>query len=168
MKQSKPSLEPEAEPILEVPSEEENEYQEKWQRALAETENLRKRHEQERVNWSKFALNDFLSELLPVLDNFDRATEHVPAELQNSPWVTGILYIQKNLLDTLARRGVEEIPVKVGDHLDPAKHEAIGVEEKEGEEDQVTKVVNKGYMIHDRVLRPVQVFVSQHMSNNKK
>ena len=168
MKQDK-TTEPEVEEVLEAEElSQESEYREKWQRALAETENLRKRQEVERVNWSKFALNDFLSDLLPVLDNFDRATEHVPAELQNSAWVTGILYIQKNLMDTLSRKGVEEIPVKIGDSLDPAKHEAIGVEEVEGEEDKITKVVNKGYMIHDRVLRPVQVFVSQQVTQPKE
>jgi len=129
-------------------------------RAQAEAENQRKRHEQERAQLSKFALAGFIEDLLPVIDNFYRATEHVPAEQKDSPWVTGIQYIQKNLLDVLEARGVMEIPAKKGDHFNPDMHEAIGTRD-EGEEDTILEVTNRGYKLHDRILRPTQVIVSK-------
>jgi len=138
------------------------EYKEKWQRALADLENTRKRFEQDRLNLLKYSLEGFLEELIPVLDNFDRATSHVPAEQQGSPWVTGIQYIQKNLLDVMEGRGVNIIEAKQGDAFDAGKHEAIGTKEVQNiPEDKIAEVQNKGYMLHDRVLRPVQVIVSK-------
>ena len=135
-----------------------DEYKEKWQRAVAEMENMRKRFDSDRITHNKYALESFIEELLPVVDNFYRATEHVPVELQNSPWVTGIMYIQKNLLDVLEHRGVKEIEVKPGRVFDPTKHEAISmVEGTQFDEHQVAEVMNKGYMLHERVLRPAQV-----------
>jgi molecular chaperone GrpE len=145
----------------EAPVSAEPDYKDMWQRSLAELENLRKRELQERQNVSKFALKGFLEELLPVVDNFYRATEHVPAELQNSPWVSGILYIQKNLLDVMAQRGVSIIEAKPGDEFDPSHHEAIGVTESEYPEGKIAIVNGQGYMLHDRVLRPTQVTVSK-------
>jgi molecular chaperone GrpE len=135
-------------------------HREKWQRAVAEMENMRKRFESDRITHNKYALDSFIEELLPVVDNFYRATEHVPAELQNSAWVTGIMYIQKNLLDVLEHRGVKEIVANPGDSFDPAKHEAISAAEGSAfNEHQVAEIKNKGYMLHDRVLRPTQVTV---------
>ena len=144
-----------------VPSPEDD-YKEKWQRAVADADNMRKRFEVERKNHSTYALESFLEELLPVVDNFYRATEHVPVDLEKSSWVTGILYIQKNLLDVLEKEGVQEIPVKAGDSFDPHTHEAIQVEKFEDKEEGViTKVITKGYRMHERILRPAQVAVSE-------
>ncbi|MBU6389566.1 nucleotide exchange factor GrpE [Patescibacteria group bacterium] len=135
---------------------------EKWQRALADLENLRKRHELEKAQWIQYGLAKLLEELLPVVDNFYRATDHIPEDQRNSPWVTGIQYIQKNLLDVLEREGVKEIAVQPGDRFNPGRHEAIDtVETDEMEEDRIVEVKNKGYLLHERVLRPVQVTVSK-------
>ena len=140
---------------------EEPDYKDKWQRALADMENMRKRSEADRLNLSRYALEGFVEELLPVVDNFYRATEHVPAELQESAWVKGVMYIQKNMLDVLERRGITEIPANVGDSFDPAKHESIGTAELPDQaDDTITEVKNKGYMLHERVLRPSQVIIN--------
>ncbi len=139
--------------------EQQDEYKERWQRAVADLENLRKRTETERQETAKYVLKGFLEDLLPVIDNFYRATEHVPAELKDSSWVAGVLYIQKNLLDTLETRGVQEIPAQDGDSFDPAQHEGIQTIESNEQPDHTIKVINRGYRMHDRLLRPVQVAV---------
>lgn len=155
MPKQKTSETPEEQPVsIEM------DYQEKWQRAMAELENSRRRFEQEKQTLGKYALEGFIEELLPVVDNFYRATEHIPAEQADSPWVMGIQYIQKNLLDVLESKGVTEINAKEGDQFDSNKHEAIRTDETSDQsKDHTITIINKGYMLHDRVLRPVQVAV---------
>ena len=137
-------------------------YKEKWQRALAELENFRKRAEQEKQAVKQFGLQGFIEDLLPVVDNFYRATEHVPEDQKDSPWIVGIQYIQKNLLDVLEQKGVVEIPTKIGDPFDAHKHEALSSSESaEYPEDSIIGVTNRGYLLNGRVLRPVQVTVSK-------
>lgn len=144
------------------PQEEVPDYQEKWKRALAELENTRKRGEQDRESFAKYALENFLGDLLPIVDNFDRASNHIPEEQKNSAWVSGIQFIQKNLLDVLEQQGVQEIEVRPGDRFDPHLHEAIATEDQEKvPEEQIIAVKNKGYRLHDRILRPAQVVVSR-------
>lgn len=166
-----PDISEEVEEII-IPEEElssteiEPDYQEKWQRAMAELENFRRRTEAEKLELAKYAIKSLVEDLIPVVDNFYRATEHIPAEQQGSPWVAGIGYIQKNLLDALEARGVKEITAKDGDHFDASKHEAIqNPETDQSELEDTIKIINRGYMLHDRVLRPVQVAV--YSTNNK-
>lgn len=141
-------------------------YKEKWQRALADLENSRRRFEQEKANLIRYGTEGLLEDLLPVIDNFYRATEHVPEEQKNSPWVTGIQYIQKNLIDVLEGRGVKEIPAKKGDQFDASIHEAIAAEEHaELPDNSILEVKNRGYRLHEKVLRPVQVVVTTQSNN---
>ena len=141
----------------------EDDFREKWQRALADLENSRKRFDQEKQQLSKFSLASFIEELLPVVDNFDRATSHIPEEQRTLPWVTGIQYIQKNLADVLEKRGVKEIPVKIGEAFNPHHHEAIGtLESSDLPDEAIAEVKNKGYLLHERVLRPVMVIVNKY------
>ncbi len=133
-------------------------YQELYLRSVAEQENLRKRLEQEKRQFAQFALAGAVESLLPVVDNFYRATAHVPADQQNSSWLTGILHIQKQLTDILAEWGVEEIPVKAGDPFNAEVHEAIGtMESEELPEDTVAVVNQRGYKLQGKVIRPVIV-----------
>ena len=137
-------------------------YKELYQRTLADQENARRRGEQERQAFTKFALEGFVHDLLPIVDNFDRATEHVPDAQKSDPWTTGILHIQKQLTSLLEEYNVTEIPAKLGDHFDHNMHEAIGTEEQEGAaEDTIIAIKTKGYRLHDRLLRPTQVIVSK-------
>lgn len=146
-------------------SDEQPDYQALYQRALADSENLRKRFADERTLISKMAIGDLVLELLPVMDNFTRATEHVPADQQDSPWATGILYIRKQLMDILAERGVSELTANVGDRFDPQLHEAIGtVVNPEQPDDTIAEVAGVGYRLHDRVIRPVRVIVTTNES----
>jgi molecular chaperone GrpE len=140
-------------------------FQALYQRSLADLENMRKRFGDERKLLSKLAIGDLVIELLPVLDNFTRATEHVPADQKDSPWSTGILYIRKQLMDVLGNRGVSEVLARVGDTFDPEMHEAIGtVVDNDKPEDAVAEVKSHGYKLNDRIIRPVQVIVVTHES----
>lgn len=136
------------------------EYQEKWQRALADLENQRKRHEADKPLWNRMATASLIEELLPVVDNFYRALEHIPEDQKADPWVSGIMYIQKNLLDVFEQRGLKEMEVKAGDQFDPSKHEAIGTAWDENfAEDMIIEVSQRGYLLGEVVLRPARVIV---------
>jgi molecular chaperone GrpE len=148
------------EPLEQVPSEDSEvaEYKSRWQRSVADLENLRKRTELDRVMLRQSAAEGIISELLPVVDNFYRATEHVPAEQKDSAWLTGIMYIQKQLVDVLEAQGVTEIAAKDGDEFDPAVHEAISHEQNPDLDNKI-KVLFKGYTLNGKLLRPVRVTV---------
>ncbi len=129
-----------------------------WKRALADFENYKKRQLKSNDDFRKFANEDFALDILPVLDNFEAATEHVPADQTKEAWVQGVMFIQKQLKDALANRGIEELKVKVGDKVDESLHEVVKGEAK-GNSPRVKKIINKGYKIADRVIRPARVEV---------
>lgn len=152
---------------LENPSPQEEavtDYQALWLRAQADIENLRKRSDAERANLLRFGQEALMTDLLPVIDNFDRATRHIPKEQEDASWVVGIRYIQKNLMDTLTAHGVTQIATKEGDVLDSNKHEVLGITATADakQDDHIASIVDNGYMLHDRLLRPVRVTVYKH------
>lgn len=98
---------------------------EKWQRAMADFENYKKQTSKQNEEFRKYAVENVIVEILPVLDNFQSALDNIPEEEQGSGWVTGMTYIQKQLLDVLNGHGVEMMEVKVGDEFDANLHEAI-------------------------------------------
>lgn len=125
-----------------------------WKRALADLDNYRKRMQKSNEEFRKYCTEDFIMELLPVIDNFDMATEHIPAEMAKDNWVTGLMHIKNQLESVLRGRGVEPIAAKPGDPIDVNIHEVLqGGEGKE----QVKKVIKKGYRMGDRVIRAVMV-----------
>ncbi len=148
------------------------EYLDGWKRCQAEFENYKKRQAESQKELGGYLIEKLLFDIIPVLDNFRMATGHVPKEAEGSPWVTGIQYIEKQLEDALRAHGVEVIEVKEGDAFDPNIHEAIDsqqptensqqeAEEKESEEKKevVAKVLQNGYKIGGRVVRPAKVTV---------
>lgn len=146
----------------EVQSEEQPDYEALYLRALADQENARKRASVEKEQFAKFAQTGAVLDLLPVVDNFYRATEHIPEDQKGSPWLTGIMYIQKQLIDVLTQMGVEEIAAKPGDAFNSELHEAIGTAiNEEVPEDHIITIQNKGYTLHGKVIRPVQAIVSK-------
>lgn len=126
------------------------------QRERADFENFRKRVEGEKNALRKEANASLVLELLPVLDNFSRALEHIPASDKEKPWVQGILYIQKDYSNVLKNIGINEIEAKPGDKFDPAIHEAI-----EGQGEKIKKVILQGYKLNGKLLRPVKVVVGK-------
>ena len=136
-------------------------YHDLWLRSQADIENLRKRSEQERSNLLKFGQAGILEELLPIVDNFDRATKAVPADQQAAAWVVGIQYIRQNLMTVLEAHGVSLVTPEVGSSYDPQLQEALGtVFSQEVAEGHIVAVIANGYKLHDRLLKPAQVTVS--------
>lgn len=143
------------------PQVEEVDYQDKYLRAAADLENIRKRMESDRVMIRQNATISAVEEFLPVVDNFSRATEHIPEEQLALPWVAGIMHIQRQLQDSLASLGVSEIPVKAGDPFDLSIHEAVStVENSEMEPDSIVSILQVGYKLNSKVIRPARVTVS--------
>lgn len=142
---------------LEQLKQERDEFEQKFLRKTADLDNLRKRKEQEKDELRKFAHTDLLSDLLEVIDNFDRALESL--EIENDDVEEGVHMIQNQLNDLLEKYDVE--PIEAEDTpFDPHKHEGMMREEKDGlDKQRVLEVFQKGYQLHDRVLRPASVKV---------
>jgi molecular chaperone GrpE len=149
-----------AEEALEKARAEAKEANEKYVRMAAEFDNVRRRHRQEQVERLQFATAEVLTKLLPIIDNFHRALEHAPeADLQ---LVQGLNQIVRQLEEVLESEGV--VPIKaVGQKFDPAVHQAVQAEPSPEHEDEVViDELQKGYMLHNRVLRPSLVKVARN------
>jgi molecular chaperone GrpE len=137
-----------------------SEYLDGWQRARAELANARKRMERELAEERASANARLILKILPVLDDFDRAVENLPPELQGVGWVEGILLIQRKLHQILEAEGLREIAAE-GQPFDPAYHEAVAQsDDSRYPEGTVTHVARKGYLLGERVLRPALVHVA--------
>lgn len=133
-----------------------------WRRTLADFDNYKKRALEREREFNQYASEVIINEMLPVLDNFHSATEHIPEADQNSPWVMGIMYIQKQMEKVFEDNGVAEIEIKVGDEFNPETMEAMK-DENGDDKDSIKKVVKisqKGYKIKDKIMRPAKVVVS--------
>jgi len=127
-----------------------------WQRAAADYQNYKRRVEQEREEFGRLANAALIINLLPILDDLERALENVDTRLAGLTWLDGIRLIHRKFQALLEMNGVEEIPAE-GLPFDPNVHEAVMY--GEGEEGKVTTVVQKGYKLGGRVLRPAMVVV---------
>ena len=129
-------------------------------RTLAEFQNFRRRSEEQKLDVSKFANSEILRDLLPILDNFERALAASEKSQSFDSLINGITLIMNQIQAFLKKNNVEQIE-SVGKEFDPSLHEAIArVEDGEHPENTVVDEHVKGYMFHDRVLRPAQVRVA--------
>jgi molecular chaperone GrpE len=134
--------------------------QDRLLRALAETENVRRRFERTADDRVKYANEALLRDLLPVLDNFDRALAAARTSGSAANVIEGIDLIQRELLRVLERAGLSRYSA-VGQRFDPARHEAIArVVSVEAAPDTVVSETGPGYLLHGRVLRPALVAVA--------
>ena len=135
-----------------------NKYKEEYLRQVADKENLRKRLEREKNEFYQYALSNFIQEFLGVLDNFERALES--HKDSNCPDLkSGIQMIYKQLLDLLMKQGVKPIEIK-DKKFDPNYHQAFIIEESNDvDEPEVSQELQKGYLLHDRLIRPSLVKV---------
>ncbi len=134
-------------------------------RTAADFENYRKRSEKEINEIRKFAAKQLLLDFLPVMDNFERAIEHLPDSTEEpvKNMVTGIKMIKDGFLATLRRHGAEPFD-SLGKTFDPNIHEALTqMPTNEYEPGQICQVMERGYMLHDRLLRPAKVVVASAM-----
>jgi molecular chaperone GrpE len=131
-----------------------------WQRTQADFLNYKRRSEEERYAGQASATEALLRKTLGIADDLARALEHVPAEQQDSPWVEGVAAIERKLQGALETEGVTAI-VAVGEAFDPRLHEAVSMEPtSEVAEGTVTRELQKGYQLRERVLRPALVVVA--------
>ncbi|HEX7151953.1 MAG TPA: nucleotide exchange factor GrpE [Thermoanaerobaculia bacterium] len=136
---------------------ENNDLRNRYLRTLADFENYRKRTDREKADFFKYALAGTLKDILPVLDNFDRALEHAE---QGDEFHKGVSMIYKQLFDVLQRNGLRVVG-EPGVHFDPNIHEGVVREEDPSVPSHtVTAVLQKGYFLHDRLLRPALVKVA--------
>ncbi|HUP45665.1 MAG TPA: nucleotide exchange factor GrpE [Thermoanaerobaculia bacterium] len=133
------------------------EWKNRYMRTLADFENFRKRIEREKAEYFKYALAGTFKDFLPVLDNFDRALAHAE---EGDDFHKGVLLIYKQLFDILKKAGLRPIEEQ-GVAFDPNVHEAVIREENPEVSNQtVIDVMQKGYFLHDRLLRPALVKVA--------
>ena len=133
-------------------------YLNNWQRSQADFINYKKRIEQERNETVKFANATLILDLLAALDDLERALDNVTPKLAGFTWVDGIGLIYRKLQAILEGHGLTEIEA-LGQPFDPNLHEAVLY--GEGEEGKVIEELQKGYKLHDRVLRPTMVKVGK-------
>lgn len=127
-----------------------------WQRTAADFANYKRRIEQERTEGSRLANAALVINLLPVFDDLDRAVGSVDAHLAGLNWVQGIINIHQKFHRLLEAMGVTEV-VAENVQFDPSAHEAVG--NQPGEEGKVLHVVQKGYALSGKVIRPAMVIV---------
>ena len=134
------------------------ELKDRYLRAAADMDNTRKRLEREKADFLQFAQAELFKELLAILDNFERA-RRTGEEPEAKGFQEGIDLIHKQFTDLLRKRGVSALE-RADRRFDPAVHQAILTEEKEGlAEAEVGEELQKGYFLHDRLLRPALVKV---------
>lgn len=130
------------------------------QRERADAVNLRRRHE-EQINGLRTTVKaSVVRDLLPIIDNFERALKHVPQDLADNDYVKGIQGIVKQFEQTLGKMGVQKIKT-VGEHFNPHLHEAISMEDGEGDHEIVSEELQSGYTLGEEVLRHAMVRVKQ-------
>lgn len=131
------------------------------QRTKADFDNYQKRMQRERDQDFRYRHSPLLFDLLPILDNLDRAVEAAEKAGEKGPLIAGVGLVKNQFLDLLKRYGATPISAK-GQPFDPNVHQAIMQQaSSEFPENTVTQVVEQGYMMHDRVLRPAKVIVSK-------
>ena len=133
-----------------------------WQRSQADFENFAKRAEQEKSETVESANRILVLDLLPILDDFERALASMPADLDEQSWTEGIKLIYNKLKTVLETQGLAEIKA-VGEYFDPYVHEATG--QLEGEEGLIVEEIRKGYKFRDKLLRPSMVMVGRGTKN---
>jgi len=133
-----------------------------WQRARADYQNLKRRSEEQRAEWAGIAGDRLLIRVLDLADDFDLAVEHIPEDAEGSPWVEGITAIDRKLRALLEAEGIQAMEGE-GEPFDPQTQQAISYEDTDDVPDgTVIKVLQRGFTINDRVLRPSLVAVARN------
>ena len=135
----------------------------KFLRLFAEFENYKKRTTRERIELFKTASEDVMKALLPILDDFERALNHIDEDKEAEEMRKGVMLIYQKLLTTLEQKGLEAIKVKQGDPFDAEDHEAITQIPAPSDDlkGKIIDVVEKGYKLGDKVIRFPKVVIGQ-------
>ena len=140
-------------------------HHESWQRAAADFQNYKRRMEEERREVARLASASLIINLLPLIDDIERALRNVDAKLAGLTWIDGIWLIYRKFEAVLQDAAVTEIEADA-QQFDPTVHEAIS--ETPGDEGKVVSVVQKGYQLGDRVIRPAMVIVGNGEGEQKE
>lgn len=149
---------------IKILEKENQEYLTGWQKERAESVNLRKRGEEEKKNFAKFAKEDIVVELISVLDSFESAFKNKEAwEKVDKNWRVGVEYIHSQLVSILSNHGVSVIS-PLGEKFDPTRDEAIETVEVESEKEdhKILEVLSVGYRLQDKIIRPPKVKVGEY------
>lgn len=139
-----------------------DEYLDSLQRERASFANYKRRIDQENAALADRLLGDHIKIFLPVVDDLERALCHTPSDPDCANWVAGIDLIRKKLLKTLEAQNVTVIDLKPGDLFDPVNQEAVTHEENDQYSDgQIIEVIQTGYQLKDRIIRPALVRVAK-------
>lgn len=138
-------------------NEREKEYLDGWKRAQADYANLKRETDRDRIEFSKYANEKLLNDILPVFDQLERAIGHRP---DDSTWVQGISAIHSMFQKVLENAGVEFIDSAT--EFDPRLHEAVGHEPSEQiPEGKIVRTVERGYSLNGKLLKPTKVIISK-------
>lgn len=134
-------------------------------RALADNENIRKRHEKDMEDTRKYVIQGFASSLLTVSDNFQRAMQSIPDDISDDNkllknLVVGIKAVEKEFYDVFEKNGISKF-VSLDKKFDPELHQAVSQINSDKNEGQIVQELQKGFKIGDRLLRPAMVIVSK-------
>lgn len=129
------------------------------QRERADAVNLRRRHDADMANLKNHIKSGVIRDLLPVIDNFERALKHVPEDLHDNEYVKGVQGVVKQFEKTLGDIGVKRIEA-VGKEFDPRYHEAVAMEEGDGDKEVVSEELQSGYILGEDVIRHAMVRVT--------
>lgn len=159
-KQKKPSIDELQQQVAELT--------EALQRERADVINVRRRHDEQIAGLKGMVKAGVVRDLLPIIDNFDRALGHVPAELEDSDFVKGVQSIVKQFEKTLADIGVQRIKT-VGEIFDPRLHEAVSMDDSgQGTIEVVCEELQSGYVLGDEVIRHAMVRVRMEHPQSKE
>jgi molecular chaperone GrpE len=128
------------------------------QRERADAVNLRRRHDEQIASLRTTIKATVVKDLLPIIDNFERALGHVPSDIEGNDFVKGVQSIVKQFEKTLSNIGVERIKT-VGEPFDPHYHEAVSMEPGNGEQEMVSEELQSGYRLGEDVIRHAMVRV---------
>lgn len=129
-----------------------------WQRARADFLNYKKEEAERKKEIAKYAQEDLILQILPILDNIYIAEKKIPAELKDNQWMEGFSKIKNQFENFLKEQGIEEIK-SISEKFDPNLHEAVEQVESDKESGIIIDIVRKGYMRDKRVIRAARVKV---------
>jgi molecular chaperone GrpE len=133
-------------------------------RAMADFQNFKRRNQQEMANFRQFAIEKFVRDLLPVLDNFERSLVHLEAGAKVENVLEGVRAVERQLRNALEAQSVTRIDA-LGQPFDPEFHEALGTEHVEDqEEDTVSSEIEPGYKMGEKIIRPARVRIVKRNS----
>ena len=142
---------------------ERNEFKDKWMRALADAENMRKRSDRDRREAENYGGSKLARDLLPIYDNMRRAllSSEESEKTVNAALLQGVELTMRELISVFKKHGIDPIVPEVGDKFDPQLHQAMFEAPLPGTKaGEIIQVAAEGFMLHDRLLRPAQVGVS--------